>query len=145
MDVCDTLLVVVVAADFPAPSTIFIGSILYKYCNTNGQEESLYNEANCIFKHNLRQRCATINYGYIDVQKRCLVFDGAPQEWHYDWYAGVDHRHGLLSLSRYLELLINAQGATLCDSEEEADVILVMTRATNEKEVSLIDENFFME
>lgn len=130
--------------DFSEIKTCYVGMMAVPDGNTNGQEKALYSEANCFFKHNLRQKCSTVNYGYVDVRNRCLVFDGAPHDWAYDWYSGVDHRHGLLSLERYLELLMNAQEATLCDNEEDADVILVMGKAAKEKEVSLIDANFFM-
>ena len=113
--------------------------------NTNGKETALYSEANCFFKHNLRQQCQTVNYGYIDVRNRCLIFDGAPQAWDYDWYAGVEHRRGKLSLARYLVLLLEAQGATVCSAEEDADVVLVMGKPETEKEVSIVDANFFMD
>ena len=113
--------------------------------NIDGQEKSLYNEANCFFKHNLRQQCQTVNYGFIDVRNRCLIFDGTPHAWNYDWYAGVEHRRGKLSLAHYLVLLMEAQGDKICCNEEEADVILVMGKPETEKEVSLIDANFFMD
>ena len=130
--------------DFSKVDTCYVGMMAVPDGNTNGQEKALYSEANCFFRHNLRQKCSTVNYGYIDVQNRCLIFDGAPRGWDFNWYSGVEHRHGLLSLERYLELLINAQDAALCDNEEDADVILVMGKAKTEKEVSLVDANFFL-
>lgn len=130
---------------FGSIETCFVGMMAVPDGNTDGQDEALYNEANCFFKHNLRQNCATINYGYVDVQNRCLVFDGASKAWNSDWYAGADHRRGRFSLERYLELLMNAQEATACDNEGEADVILVMGKTAKEKEVSLTDANFFLE
>lgn len=131
--------------DFSEIETCYVGMMAVPDGNVNGQEAKLYAEANCFFKHKLRQKCATVNYGYIDVQNRSLVFDGAPQNWNYNWYAGIDHLHGLLTLERYINLLLAAQDAVLCDRVEEADVVLVMGKANAEKEVSLIDANFFME
>ena len=131
--------------NFKAVETCYVGMMAVPEGNHNGRDYRLYRAANCFFKHNLRQKCATINYGYIDVQNRCLVFDGAPESWYCDWYGGVEHRRGRLSLARYLELLADAQGAEFCDTEEDADVILVMGKAENEKEISLIDANFFMD
>ena len=131
--------------DFSKVETCYVGMMAVPKGHCNGKDTELYSEANCFFKHNLRQACQTINYGYIDVQNRCLIFDGEPHEWGYDWYSGVDHRRGRLSLARYLELLMDAQSAELCDAEEEADIILVMAKPEAEKEVSLIDENFFMD
>lgn len=131
--------------NFKAVETCFVGMMAVPERNSNGRESSLYRAANCFFQHNLRQKCATINYGYIDVQNRCLVFDGAPGSWDCNWYGGVEHRRGRLTLTRYLELLADAQEAKFCEKEEEADVILVMGKAENEKEISLIDANFFMD
>ena len=131
--------------DFSQVETCYVGMMAVPDGNKNGRDSELYNEANCFFKHNLRQKCSTINYGYIDVPNRCIIFDGEPHGWDYNWYSGVEHRNGRLNLSRYLELLLDAQEATLCDNAEEADVILVMGKATKEKEVSITDENFFMD
>ncbi len=131
--------------DFASVETCYVGMMAVPYGSTDGRKSALYSSANCFFTHHLRQKCETVNYGYIDVPNRCLIFDGAPNEWAADWYSGVEHRRGKLSLARYLELLFAAQGASFCDAEEEADVILVMGKAEKEKEVSLVDANFFMD
>ena len=130
--------------EFSQVDTCFVGMMAVPNGNNNGKTEELYNEANCFFKHNLRQKCATVNYGYIDVRNRCIIFDGAPREWEYNWYAGIEHRRGKLSLSRYLQFLFASQGAVICETEEDADVVLVMGKAAKEKEVSIIDTNFFI-
>ena len=129
---------------FKDVDTCYVGMMAVPNGQSEGESYALFKEANCFFSHHLRQDCAMINYGYIDVPNRCIVFDGAPQAWHYDWYAGVSHRQGAFSLRRYLEYLIEAQNATICDAEE-ADVVLVMDKARSEKEISLIDTNFLMD
>ena len=131
--------------NFGAVETCFVGMMAVPKEEVNGQDVALYSEANCFFRHNLRQKCTLIDYGYIDVQRRSLVFDGQPGAVDTDWYGGLDHRRGRMSLARYLELLAEAQDAAFCLTEDEADVILVMGKAENEKEVSLIDANFFMD
>lgn len=131
--------------DFSSIDTCFVGMMAVPNGNNNGKEEELYCEANCFFKHNLRQNCSTVNYGFIDVQNRCIIFDGAPQDWDYNWYSGIEHRRGKLSLAQYLDLLFEAQGATVCDNTEDADIVLVMGKAAKEKEVSIIDANFFID
>ena len=125
--------------------TCYVGMMAVPEKDQNGQKSKLYSEANCFFKHNLRQNCETIQYGYIDVQNRCLIFDGVPKSWDNDWYKGAEHRPGKLSLRRYLELLCKAQNAVFCDSEEDAGAVLVMGKAEKENEISLIDANFFMD
>ena len=129
---------------FQDVGTCYVGMMAVPEGQSDGEHYDLFKEANCFFSHHLRQDCATVNYGYIDVQNRCIVFDGAPQAWHYDWYAGVEHRQGAFSLRRYLECLMAAQNATVCDAEE-ADVVLVMGKPRSEKEISLIDANFLMD
>ena len=64
------------------------------------------------------------------------IKDGKP-------YAAGD-KDAFRRFPRYLELLFKAQGAEVCESEEEADIVLVMGKAEKEKEVSLTDANFFM-
>ncbi len=129
---------------FKDVSTCYVGMMAVPKGQSDGEGYELFKEANCFFSHHLRQDCTTVNYGYIDVPNRCIVFDGAPEGWHADWYAGVDHRQGSFSLGRYLELLLEAQHVSLCDAEE-ADVVLVMGKARSEKEMSLVDANFFMD
>ena len=129
---------------FQDVGTCYVGMMAVPEGQSDGEHYNLFKEANCFFSHHLRQDCATVNYGYIDVQNRCIVFDGAPQSWNYDWYAGVEHRQGAFSLRRYLECLMAAQNATLCD-ESEAEVVLVMGKPRSEKEISLIDTNFLMD
>lgn len=125
--------------------TCYVGMMAISKRFINGKAEKLYSEANCLFKHNLRQDSAHVNYGYIDVPNRCLVFDGTPQAWSYNWYGGIEHRKGKLSLNHYLQHLCEAQEATICENADEADVILVMGKAEKEKEVSIIDANFFID
>ena len=129
---------------FKDVATCYVGMMAVPEGQNDGEDYELFKEANCFFSHHLRQNCATVNYGYIDVPNRCIVFDGAPEEWHSDWYAGVEHRQGAFSLGRYLELLLEAQHASICDAEE-ADVVLVMGKARSEKEFSFADANFFMD
>ena len=50
-----------------------------------------------------------------------------------------------LSLKRYLDLLVEAQGAAYADSAEEADLILTIGKPEEERAVSLVDRNFFLE
>ena len=129
---------------FKDVATCYVGMMAVPKGKSDGEDYELFKEANCFFSHHLRQDCTTVNYGYIDVPNRCIVFDGAPEGWHSDWYAGVDHRQGAFSLGRYLELFLEAQHVSLCDAEE-ADVVLVMGKARSEKEMSLVDANFFMD
>ena len=108
-----------------------------------GTDIKLYNPQNCFFTHYLTGDSRMLNYGYIDVQRRLIVFDGIPNN-AADYYTVAAHSTAF-SVSEYLRRLFAAQDAELTDTPEAADVILVMGKPSGEKELSLIDSNFFME
>ena len=84
-----------------------------------------------------------MNYGYVDVQNRVIVFDGV-QGNSGDYYSTFD-RNNSFTVSQYLEMLFRSQKASMSFSREDADVVLVMGKPSAENELSLIDNNFFME
>lgn len=83
-----------------------------------------------------------INYGYVDVSNRLIVFDGVENDRSY--YSSFD-RNNSFSVMNYLSILFETQGAVVVDSEQAADIILVMGKPAGENEVSIIDNYFFME
>lgn len=54
-------------------------------------------------------------------------------------------RNNAFSLNNYLNILFRSQNAQVAASADEADIVLVMGKPSKENEVSLIDNNFFME
>ena len=130
---------------FSTVKTCFVGMMAVPFGNNDGRYHALYSASNCFFKHNLRQDCESVYYGYIDVPNRCLIFDGSPDSWNCNWYGSKYLHQVALSMEHYLELLFEAQGVSLCDNAEEADLILVMGKPENEKEISFVDSNFFMD
>ena len=117
----------------------FVGAMAV---SKTGAEVKLYDPKNCFFTHYLTGKYRKMNYGYIDIPHRVIVFDGL-ENGELDYYAAME-RNNAFSLRDYLELLFKAQGAEQTVSAEEADVILVMGKPSGEKELSLIDSNFFM-
>ena len=108
-----------------------------------GENVSHYNPANCFFTHFLKSKCSLMDYGYIDVVNRCVVFDGKKTD--QGWYAMADHTMGKFTMQKYLDMLMAAQGAVVVNNKDEADVVIVMGKTTEEKEVSLVDKNYFMD
>lgn len=108
-----------------------------------GTEIQLYNPKNCFFSHYLTGKYGFIYYGYIDVQRRVIVFDGIPDSGS-NYYAAAP-RNGAFSLQNYFYILFGSQEAQVVDTAEEADIVLVMGKPNGDKEVSLIDNNFFLE
>ena len=113
--------------------------------NEVGREVELYDPKNCFFTHYLTGRYRAINYGYVDVQNRCIVFDGVQCSTGGNDYYRSFTRNNAFSVEKYLTVLFKGQWATKVDTREEADVVLVMGKPADDKEVSLIDNNFFMD
>ena len=111
----------------------------------------LYDPANCFFHHVLRSPSRWINYGYVDVPHRCVVFIGEDGE-------GRTKAHEFtrtplllgdipltLSLDRYLSILFDGQKCVTAETPEEADVILTVEPRTDLRAVSLLEKHFFLE
>ena len=118
--------------------TVYIGAMAV---DKTGAEVKLYDPKNCFFTHNLTTACSCMYYGYIDIENRCIVFKGkeATQTYNKD-----DAFKPTFTLQTYLDMLITEQGATLT-SKEDADVVIVMGKPSADNEVSLVDNNFFMD
>lgn len=102
----------------------------------------LYNPANCFFSHELRSNTVNIAYGHIDLKARVLVFAGKENRSAYDLPLLA---YPVFTAERYLQILLECQKAELTADRENADVILKMTKAENEREISLIDQNWFLD
>ena len=125
--------------------TCYVGMMAVKRF---GEKVKLYDPKNCFFTHELRSGETRLNYGYVDVKKRLLFFMGrAPEKAsRFAMPKGMYRETApTLSLKRYLDLLVEAQGAAYADSAEEADLILTIGKPEEERAVSLVDRNFFLE
>ena len=107
-----------------------------------GEEVKLYNPKNCFFTHFLKGDYQTINYGFIDIPNRCIVFDGKSNT---GYYSSQVHRYTAFSLETFINTLCITQNVERVNTAEEADYILIMAKPQNDKEISLIDNNFFMD
>ena len=116
----------------------FVGAMAVK---ETGEEVKLYDPKNCFFTHFLTGKYCTVNYGYVDVQNRVIVFDGVMTG---GYYTQMERDNGF-SLSSYIDILLDSQRAVRTDSPDDSDLSLVMGKPVKEGEISLIDNNFFME
>ena len=110
-----------------------------------GQNVQHYNPQNCFFTHTMNQKARTLFYGYIDVQNRFVRFIGQPDTRGWDSRPGIESTGELFSLRDYLDCILHGQEAQEVGSPEEADVILTMGKSLDEKGISLVDNNFFLE
>lgn len=117
----------------------FVGAMAV---SKTGQDVKLYDPKNCFFTHYLKGKYRCINYGFIDVQNRTIVFDGLENQ---NGYYSTPARNNSFSLQSYLDILFRVQRVKVVSTREAADLTLVMGKPSNDKEISLIDNNFFME
>lgn len=110
--------------------------------NSIGEEVKLYDPKNCFFTHYLKGNCRFYEYGHIDIANRCLVFLGKEAS---EYYSSKAHTTSAFNASAYIVALLQSQDTTLVGTKEDADVILTMEKSTDEKAISLLDNNFFME
>ena len=110
-----------------------------------GQNVRHYNPRNCFFTHTMTQQARTLYYGYINVQGRYVRFIGQPNV--SAWASGpdIESAEARFSLQDYLDCLLEGQGAQKAGTPEEADVILSMGKSADEKGISLVDKNFFLD
>lgn len=110
-----------------------------------GEEVKLYSPENCFFSHYLTSKCNNIDYGYINVQNRCLIFMGRESDKYPSEDIEIQDSEPWFSLKNYLDMLVEANNITVVENREDADIVLIMEKATKDNEISLIDSNFFMD
>ena len=120
--------------------TCFVGAMAV---DRTGEDIKLYDPKNCFFVHYLKSKCRRMNYGYVDISRRTIVFDGTEDTG--SSYYNTRKRNNNFMLIDYLDLLFKAQNVTLVDERDAADIVLVVGKPSDDNELSLIDSNFFME
>lgn len=101
-----------------------------------GDEVPLYSPAACFFSHKLVSDKRDLLYGWILPKKRVIRYIGEPER------AGELSSEISFSVSDYIGMLLESQDAQSVSSPEEADVVLSVAGGGD---VSLIDENFFLD
>lgn len=107
-----------------------------------GETVKLYNPKNCFFTHNITAKSRGIDYGYIDVKNRCITVIAKPSSGTYNYSKRTDP---VLSIKEYLNTLLDGQDCEIVDKREDADCVLIMAKPNKDNEISLIDNNFFMD
>ena len=90
----------------------------------------------------LTGKARTLQYGFVDAANRCLVFEGSRQDGA--WYGRCQNPYSAFSLKAYLDMLFEIRQVRVMDDPEAADLILVMGKPSSDREISLIDKNFFL-
>ena len=125
-------------ASFREIDEVFVGAMAV---NKTGETVKLYDPKNCFYCHYLKSKSKCVNYGYVDVQNRIIVFDGTSAGGTYSSKTRNDN----FSLREYFDILFDAQKCEVVSSVDDAEIVLVMGKPSEDNEVSVIDNNFFME
>lgn len=120
--------------NFKEIDEFFVGMMAVKKL---GEDVKLYNPKNCFFIHHLRQPLRNLIYGKIDVERRLLVFNGK------DKVSRLEQSR--FNLEAYVDMLCMSQGCERVQNKENANVILTVEKTEGDKNVSLLDNNFFIE
>ena len=127
--------------DFSQVDTCFTGMM---GVSSLGKDIELYNPANCFFHHNIRSKTRSIRYAMIDPKERLMQVVGKATE--NGKYLPMIHPDSKItagfSISQYIDILTKTQNMTLVNTKEEADITLRLDKGAD---ISLIDENFFMD
>ena len=112
-----------------------------------GEHVALYSPENCFFKHYLTTDTNSMTYGIIDIESRTVTFTGTPicNAVNLLKSFNTKPKREKFTIFDYLTSLLHGQNAEIVDSPERANVVLVMEKAVNKNEISLIDNNFFMD
>ncbi len=133
---------------FKKIDTCYVGMMAVKRL---GARVKLYDPKNCFFTHELRSDARELHYGYVNIPERRLYFVGrypeTPAEYCRPFEAALKEGESAhrLTMDQYLSMLLTAQEVTTAATPEEADIILTMEKSAEEKGVSLVDRNFYLE
>lgn len=124
----------------------FVGIMGLSDENYGNLEYKLYDAKNCFFSHYLKNSARTMEYGYIDVKRRCIVFIGKEGSC-YDSNLFSRSSFSLKSYINYLLYDYNDNRTAITKDKDEADVILTMEKSESDDPrcISLLDNNFFMD
>lgn len=108
----------------------------------------LYTPANCFFSHELMSATISLTYGFLNIEDMEVTFVGKTS---LNWMDGLTAKYAaadglpLFTVRSYVSLLAESQSAVLTDRKEEADIILRLDKGTEDREISLIDVNYWMD
>ena len=106
-----------------------------------GKEVKLYDPKNCFASMDITNNSTNISVAELDTKERTISFSCKDKE------RGFSEKEQLppFSIKDYVKLLVEAAGGKFTEDPEKADVIITLTKPASEKEISLIDNNYFFE
>lgn len=111
-------------------------------------DSKLYDQKNCLYSHHLEnKKVYSMGYCYLNMSDRYLYYLGNEnKEFNYGFSSNDypdDDLKVFYSARDYLDVLFKVQNVTEVNNKDDADVILTLLKARDEKGLSLIDHNWF--
>ena len=107
-----------------------------------GKEVKLYDPKNCFASMDITNDSRNISVAELNTGERTISFSCKDREMGFN---KEEQRFPPFSIRDYVNLSVEAGGGKLTDDPEKADIVLTLTKPASEKEVSLIDSNYFFE
>ena len=112
--------------------TCFCGALVV---GSTEPDVKVYNGKNVIFHDDLTGNGSNMEYAFVNVENHYVrILRGSQFGFNETGF----------TLGDYIDLLVDAQGATLVSEKEDADVVVGVGRLDDENSICLIDEGFFM-
>lgn len=122
-------------------NTVFTGLMAL---SKMGKAVDLFDPKNVIFRHDLKNKSMSVDYGIIDIENKLIYIIGNKTNTHNDTNI-TELITPKITIKTYLDILIVTQGGCIVEKENEADLTLGLTKKDKENYLSLIDNNFFMD
>lgn len=120
------------ASDWGDIATCYSGATLV---GSTDSKTELYSADNVLFRDDLTGTGRTMRYALIDFPNHYVrILRGAD----------IPFVRTMFNLGAYLRLLFEAQGATVVDAPEDAELVVCVGRSDDPEAVSLFDEGFFV-
>ena len=107
-------------------------------------DTKLYNGKNVLWSHHLDSSVVGINYAVLDIDKRLLILDCMPGSLESFYDTDKIPETPEFNLKLYMESFVSAVNGSLTESPEDADIVLKPYKAENDKELSIMDNNYFL-
>ena len=88
-----------------------------------GQKTDLFDPKNVLFRHDLKNKSMSVDYGIIDLENNFIYIIGEKSDRHND--TNIDEVSNVkLNIKEYLNFLILSQGGEITDDKSESDLTL---------------------
>ena len=107
-------------------------------------ETRLYNSKNVLWSHDLTTKSRGLHYGILDIPNRVIRVAATPMNME-GLYLDDEIKSSRFTFKEYFEMLTEAVNASIVSDRDDADLVLVPYKAESETELSILDNNLFLD